>query len=61
MISHPSCHLILAQFLKNHEAPIRRAIANDDLAEARKLVNGGGHGLDKFEDTFDNGLDILPR
>jgi Bacterial SH3 domain len=53
--------LILAQFLKNHESAIRSALARDDLATARKLVNGGSHGLDKFEDTFRKGQNILPR
>jgi putative chitinase len=36
--------LILAQFLKNKESAIRAALANDDLLQARKLVNGGSHG-----------------
>ena len=57
----PLAGLILAQFLKNHESAIRRALANNDLAEARKLVNGGHHGLDKFKDTFNKGLNILPQ
>jgi putative chitinase len=52
--------LILAQFLKNAESDIRRALANDDLFKARKLVNGGSHGFDRFKDTFDKGIDILP-
>jgi hypothetical protein len=53
--------LILAQFLKNNESRIRTALANDDLARARKLVNGGSHGLDRFTDTFKKGLVILPH
>src|SRR6185295_12732409 len=52
--------LILAQFLKNKESAIRTALANDDLLKARKLVNGGSHGFDRFEDTFNKGLNILP-
>jgi Chitinase class I len=53
--------LILAQFLKNKESAIRAALANDDLLEARRLVNGGSHGFDRFEDTYLKGLNILPH
>ncbi len=52
--------LILAQFLKNKDSAIRRALAEGDLATARKLVNGGSHGLDRFTDTFNKGMQILP-
>jgi hypothetical protein len=52
--------LILAQVLKNKEADVRSAIAAGDLPEARKLVNGGSHGLDRFEDAFQRGLDEFP-
>jgi hypothetical protein len=53
--------LILAQFLKNKEAAIRAALAQDDLREARRLVNGGKHGFDQFEETYNKGLNILPH
>lgn len=53
--------LVLAQFLKNHESAIRTALAANDLARARKLVNGGSHGLDRFTDTFAKGLQLLPH
>lgn len=53
--------LILAQFLANKSAAIRTALANDDLLKARKLVNGGHHGFDRFKDTFDKGMNILPH
>ena len=43
---------ILARFLKNKEGQIRAAIADDDLKLARKLVNGGSHGLDAFTTVF---------
>ncbi|HWA89569.1 MAG TPA: SH3 domain-containing protein [Rhizomicrobium sp.] len=52
--------LILAQFLKNHEADIRAALAGDDLAAARKLVNGGSHGLDAFTAAYRAGQKSLP-
>jgi len=51
---------ILAQFLKNNESAIRAALKNNDLAKARKLVNGGSHGLDAFEDAYHIGLSSLP-
>jgi len=52
--------LILAQFLKNKEGAIRMALATDDLRQARKLINGGSHGFDRFRDTYERGLRILP-
>jgi peptidoglycan L-alanyl-D-glutamate endopeptidase CwlK len=51
---------ILAAFLKIHETEIRQALAANDLARARKLVNGGHHGLPEFEDAFRIGTDVLP-
>jgi Papain family cysteine protease len=42
---------ILVQFLKNVELKILTAIAKNDLKTARRLVNGGSHGLDRFEDA----------
>ncbi|MEH2513095.1 hypothetical protein V1291_004449 [Nitrobacteraceae bacterium AZCC 1564] len=53
--------LILAQFLKNKDSAIRAALAISDLLKARKLVNGGSHGFDRFKDTYDRGSGILPR
>jgi predicted chitinase len=38
---------------------IRDALAVGDLRSARKLVNGGLHGFDGFEDAFDRGLSAL--
>jgi peptidoglycan L-alanyl-D-glutamate endopeptidase CwlK len=46
---------LLATFLKDKEAPIRDALARDDLAAARKLVNGGSHGLDRFTEAYRRG------
>jgi predicted chitinase len=52
--------VILAQFLKNHESAIRSALANNNLKLARKLVNGGSHGFDRFADAHERGLKVLP-
>jgi peptidoglycan hydrolase-like protein with peptidoglycan-binding domain len=44
--------LLLARFLANCAKPMREAIAAGNLRAARKLVNGGSHGLDRFRDVF---------
>jgi hypothetical protein len=51
---------ILAQFLKNKETQIRNALASQNLQRARKLVNGGSHGLDRFTDAFGRGEQSIP-
>jgi peptidoglycan L-alanyl-D-glutamate endopeptidase CwlK len=43
---------VLAEYLKAREAEIRAALAAGDLARARKLVNGGSHGLERFARSF---------
>jgi predicted chitinase len=50
---------ILARFLKNKESRIRKALANRDLQDARKAVNGGSHGFNRFKDAYDRGLIAL--
>src|SRR5215470_2543589 len=52
---------LLALFLKDKEPRIRDALASDDLAAARKLVNGGSHGLNDFSDAFRIGERVLPE
>lgn len=52
---------LLAAFLKAKEHPIRSALAADDLATARKLVNGGTYRLADFEGAFHHGLAALPE
>lgn len=52
---------ILAAFLKDKQRMIKYAILGRDLAQARKLVNGGRHGLDRFEDTFRKGEKLLAQ
>jgi hypothetical protein len=52
---------ILAQFLLDHQSRIRAALARRDMPEARKAVNGGGHGLAEFTDAFTKGETALPH
>ncbi len=44
--------LLLALFLADRAEPMRKALDADDYKKARKLVNGGSHGLDKFKSVF---------
>jgi peptidoglycan L-alanyl-D-glutamate endopeptidase CwlK len=50
---------LLAAFIKDKEQQIRNALANDDLTTARKLVNGGSHGLDDFTAAFRIGQQLI--
>src|SRR5262245_47454237 len=50
---------LLASFLKANEAKIRAALAQNNLAQARKLVNGGSHGLSAFTDAFNIGKTVI--
>jgi len=51
---------LLASFLKAKERKIKEALADHDLRRARRLVNGGSHGLDRFEDCYRRGDRLLP-
>jgi putative chitinase len=50
---------LLARFLADRENPIRTALANNDLQTARRLVNGGTNGLDRFTDAFQKGMQLI--
>lgn len=50
---------LLAAFLKDKERRVKYAVLGRDLARARKLVNGGSHGLDHFTETFEKGEAVL--
>jgi putative chitinase len=52
---------LLALFLKDKEQEIRDALDLGHLATARKLVNGGSHGLDAFSDAYQIGQRVLPE
>ena len=45
--------LILVQFLLDKAERFRQAVTSGDLRAARRLVNGGSHGLANFKDVFD--------
>ncbi|HEX4769394.1 MAG TPA: peptidoglycan-binding protein [Bryobacteraceae bacterium] len=52
---------LLARFLKDRENSIREALADADLAAARRLVNGGKNGLDRFQNAFEVGNRLIPE
>ena len=47
---------LLAAFLKDKERRIKEALLDGDFAGARRLVNGGSHGLDRFIDAYQTGI-----
>ncbi len=51
---------LLASFLKSREKQILAALAKNDLAAARKLVNGGSNGLARFTDAYQRGCALIP-
>jgi len=50
---------VLACFIKHREEQLRDALARDDLAAARKQVNGGTHGLERFTEAFRIGEKLI--
>lgn len=50
---------LLASFLKDKERLIKDALVENDLRLARKLVNGGSHGLDRFTDAYNRGDSLI--
>jgi putative chitinase len=51
---------LLASFLKSKERPIKEALLQGDLRTARRLVNGGSHGLDQFSAAYRTGDSLIP-
>jgi len=47
---------LLAAFLKDKERRIKEALLDWDFVGARRLVNGGTHGLDRFVDAYKIGI-----
>ncbi len=50
---------LLASFLKAKERPIKEALLDNDYRLARRLVNGGSHGLEQFADAFTIGSRLI--
>ena len=50
---------ILAAFIASKQAAIATAIASEDLTAARRLVNGGSNGLDRFIAAYWIGANLL--
>ena len=50
---------LLAAFLAAKERVIKEALLADDLRQARRWVNGGSHGLTRFEQAYRIGADLL--
>jgi len=50
---------ILYEFLHQKESKLRAAVESGDLAAARRLVNGGAHGLERFREAFQIGNSLL--
>jgi peptidoglycan L-alanyl-D-glutamate endopeptidase CwlK len=51
---------LLASFLKSKEQEIRNALSSNNLALARRLVNGGSHGLAEFTQAYQTGERVIP-
>jgi predicted chitinase len=52
----PIAAAIFAQYVKDREPKITAALANNQLKDARKQVNGGDNGLAKFEQFYKEAL-----
>lgn len=50
---------ILAAFIASKRIPIEEALQRGDYAGARRLVNGGSNGLDRFTEAYKTGLSLL--
>lgn len=50
---------LLAHFLKSKELAIKQSLIEGNLGMARKLVNGGSHGFDRFREAFNIGDGLI--
>ncbi|MGR9051258.1 MAG: peptidoglycan-binding protein [Gammaproteobacteria bacterium] len=50
---------LLAVFLRDKERAVKEALLDHDLKAARRLVNGGSHGLDRFTEAFEIGEKLI--
>jgi peptidoglycan L-alanyl-D-glutamate endopeptidase CwlK len=58
---HEVAAKILVEFLTNKQTQIDAALAKHDLAAARRLVNGGTNGLDRFTDAYERADKLFPQ
>ena len=52
---------LLASFLASKEVRIKKELLEGDLRGARRLVNGGSHGLVRFTSAFEIGKELIPE
>lgn len=52
---------LLASFIKSRELRIKAALLVGNLAAARRLVNGGSHGIAEFAAAYRTGQRIIPE
>jgi putative chitinase len=50
---------LLASFLKDRQTRIMEALFHREFATARRLVNGGTHGLDRFMEAYEIGEQLI--
>lgn len=51
---------VLAAYLASRRRPIKEALLDADLGRARRLVNGGRHGIDRFIEAYRIGDALVP-
>ena len=52
---------LLALFICEREIQIKDALMHGNMMAARRLVNGGSNGLDRFTDAFQRGDALIPQ
>lgn len=52
---------LLATFLANKADAMRAALGKGDFRAARKQVNGGSHGIERFKDVFERAASLWPE
>ena len=57
--SAPVAADLLCMFLADRELQIKDALAHGNMQAARRLVNGGTNGLDRFTDAYNIGHPLL--
>lgn len=50
---------LLAAFIASKEIALKQALVQGDLAAARRLVNGGTHGLERFQEAYEIGVSLI--